>query len=841
MKIVLNRRKIIATFTLIAVITTLVIAAFVYIFRSSRNDCYQSMKEAAHITDTRLTSIIEAYYGPLQNLVMLTNDYNELKNEVLIEKLMKVRVNVVASPVRLFLPDGFAITEDGIYEDISSVIRYEDLYAEENYTTQMHQDELHPEKEVIDHFVPVKINGVVRGMLSAVMNVKDMEDFVANSSSKGKASLLIVDRRSGRIVINTDKERINYLNEIAPQRVQRGYSIDDFCQCVKNKKPQFLVYKSLDGKINKYLYAIPSAIENWSVIVGMDSKVAFASAYKIRNMLLYLLFGTLLIVFFYIVWSLGETRKEFSDESKEYSEIAKALSHSFAGIYYVNLDDNSYQEFTTTGEYADLPLVDDRKDFFEDARINIQRVAYCNDKEIILNFIKKEKLLPMLGKEDITSPPYRLMIKGRPVFYRLKIIMPKTEAEHIIVAAENIDSEMTREIEQKKKMQEALQKAESANKAKTIFLNNMSHDIRTPMNAIIGFNQLAIRSKDNPVMTQQYLKKVDIASKHLLSLINDVLDMSRIESGKVVLMENPENLEDLVNYLKDIVMADINAKNQTFFVDMEKVEDKFIICDKLRLNQVLLNIVSNAIKYTNEGGTISLTVCEEKKDFIGYSTYEFRVKDNGIGMSKKFLSTIFMPFTRERSSTISGIQGTGLGMSISKNLIEMMDGTIDITSMPERGTEVIIKLPFKISRNEDVEKNKKPKDDGINLVGMKVLLVDDNDFNREIAKIVMEQDNIEVREANNGKDAYDIIRKSKPGDFDLVLMDVQMPQMDGYEATRRIRRLRNKALSKIPIIAMTANAFDEDRRNSLEAGMNEHLAKPVDIDKLKETLRRFWS
>ena len=520
-------------------------------------------------------------------------------------------------------------------------------------------------------------------------------------------------------------------------------------------------------------------------------------------------------------------------------------------------------------------------------------------------------------------------------------------------------------------LKEALSMAQSANRAKTAFLNNMSHDIRTPMNAIIGYTGLAASHIDNKEQVQNYLYKIGQSSNHLLSLINDVLDMSRIESGKMNLDEKPESLPDIIHTLHDIIQADINARRHDFFVDTVNVNDENVICDKLRLNQVLLNILSNAIKYTAPGGTIAMRITESDVKASGYATYTFSIKDNGIGMSEKFLKTFFDPFTRVKSSTVSGIQGTGLGMAITKNIVDMMGGKIEVNSELGKGTEVTVTVDLKLVgqqaapeeieefkglrglivdddadtcmsiakmlkdigmrslwctsgkeavlrardavRNNDryklyivdwmmpdmngietvrrirreigddspiivmtaydwsdieqeareagvtafVSKPMFPSDihrvlrayinnpepaaaqkEEFRLEGKKILLVEDNELNREIAKAILEEYGCKVFEAEDGDVAVSLMEKASEGDYDLVLMDIQMPTLNGYDATRQIRAL-GTPISGIPILAMTANAFEEDRRAAIDAGMNEHIAKPLDLEKLKKTLSRY--
>ena len=530
------------------------------------------------------------------------------------------------------------------------------------------------------------------------------------------------------------------------------------------------------------------------------------------------------------------------------------------------------------------------------------------------------------------------------------------------------------EEQQNKAMLEvALNQAEAANRAKTTFLNNMSHDIRTPMNAIIGYTGLASGHIDNKQQVQDYLTKIGQASEHLLSLINDVLDMSRIESGKVSISEDNEDLAEILHTLRNIVQSDVNNKQLDLFLDTD-VRHQYIVCDKLRLNQVLLNILSNSIKYTQPGGMVSLRVKEAGLTESGYGKYEIRIKDNGMGMSEEFLKTIYEPFTRVKSSTVSGIQGTGLGMAITKNIVDMMVGTIEIRSKEGEGTETILSFAFRfaaapntetyriaqleglkglvvdddISACQNVAKMLRdtgmrsewctsgkeavirteeavrigdvfkvyiidwmmPDMNGIETTrrirqvvgdqapiivltaydwsdieeeareagvtafvskplfpselhnvlnrccgtagdaaaaadeqeaeydfnGKKTLLVEDNEMNREIATEILEEAGLAVDTAENGELAVKAVKENGMDAYDFILMDIQMPVMDGYEATKAIRALPGG--DRLTIIALSANAFEEDVQKSLSMGMNAHVAKPIDVNTLFETMKK---
>ena len=561
------------------------------------------------------------------------------------------------------------------------------------------------------------------------------------------------------------------------------------------------------------------------------------------------------------------------------------------------------------------------------------------------------------------------------ILYLIFVAVLQTLRHRSIKAAEQQKREQEQKYhaqleEQNRKLEKAVRHEAAANRAKREFLFNMSHDIRTPMNAIIGFTSLAATHIDNREQVLDYLKKISTSSQHLLSLINDVLDMSRIESGKVKLEERAVHLPDLVHDVRSIIQPNVSAKRLSLFIDTMDVENEDIITDPLRLNQVLLNILSNAIKFTPTGGMISLRIAQKNDAPTGRARYEFRIKDNGIGMSAEFQKHIFEEFSREESSTVSGIQGTGLGMSITKNIVDLMGGTIAIESELGKGSEFIVDLCFArceqkveqrqlpqleglralvadddtdtclsvstmlskigmrpewtISGKEAVIRTKYavergdefsvyiidwliPDMNGIEIVrqirkvighncpiiiltaydwadieeearaagvtafcekplflselrkilsepfsaevsprlpepkasafqGKKLLLVEDNELNREIAMEFLTEAGFVVDSAEDGAIAVQKMEQAAPGQYDLILMDIQMPNMDGYEATRRIRALPDAKKAGIPIFAMTANAFEEDRQNALKAGMNGHIAKPLDVPRLLSIL-----
>ena len=408
-------------------------------------------------------------------------------------------------------------------------------------------------------------------------------------------------------------------------------------------------------------------------------------------------------------------------------------------------------------------------------------------------------------------------------------------ARDFFIQQEHSEQEYRKSLEQKNiALQLAVQRETKANLAKREFLFNMSHDIRTPMNAIIGFTALAQTHIDDRGQVEDYLKKISVSSQHLLSLINDVLDMSRIESGKVTLEAKPVHLPELVHELRDIIQAVVSKKDLSLTLDTVGVENEDVIADPLRLEQILINVLANAVKFTPDGGQISLWIVQKDTAPAGYADFEFHIKDNGIGMSEEFQKHIFEQFARERTSTVSKIQGTGLGMAITKSLVDMMGGRITVKSEQGKGSEFTISLRFPIGEAKTGQTPPAAKASAF--TGKKLLVVEDNELNLEIASTLLKEAGFEVDTAENGKIAVEKVEAASAGRYDLILMDVQMPEMDGYEATRRIRALPDKKKAAIPIVAMTANAFEEDQKNALNVGMDGHIAKPLDIQKLFQVL-----
>jgi len=460
---------------------------------------------------------------------------------------------------------------------------------------------------------------------------------------------------------------------------------------------------------------------------------------------------------------------------------------------------------------------------------------------------EKDELLQALSPERVNQElavrePYEVNIAidlDDEVFYkRFVFYVVDRTAKFYLLLKSDTTAARREEIERNYQLREALAEAQRASQAKTTFLSNMSHDIRTPMNAIVGYTEFAKRSKDEAEV-HRYLDKIDSSSQYLLALINDVLEMSRIESGKLDLSSEETDLLEVMDDLRSMFDTQMRDKGLSFEVDASQVRDRCVLCDPVRFNRVLLNLLSNAYKFTPTGGVyVSLAQLGEAVE--GQATYELRVRDTGIGMSQEFAVKVFDAFERERNTTASGIQGTGLGMAISKRIVDAMGGSIDVFSQEGVGTEFVVRVAFPTCEVPDELRmaGGAADPDDIDFEGMRILLVEDNEINREIACMLLEELGFLMEEAVDGQEAVNKLVAAGAGYYDVVITDIQMPVMNGYDEARTIRALDDPALASIPIIAMSANAFKEDIDAAMAVGMNGYVSKPVDLDKVIDELTR---
>ena len=830
-----------------------------------------------------------------------------------------------------------------------------------------------PGKPQMLAFICPETQGSYRGFAYDAIAIAYYNDAVLklldNSAFEGNASNYVI-YPDGRVVIDNSVNRKETIyNFIAMLRSYSDLSEEQILE-LSNAFAQGSSgnLRVTLGGISYYLVYEGTAVQNWTMLGLVPVRVVNASLDKLWfhtiQIVAGITVGMAVLVILMIVRRGHANLRRKNTEISYRDELFKKLSLNVDDVFLMLDAETAKVDYVSPniGRLLGIPW----KEVRQDARV-LAALHPKDSPDRDKNYL--EGLLS--GQQREWDDEYAHLETGERRWFHIVAMGSDVEGrtKHILVM-----SDRTADKQVNQALSDAVAAAETANRAKSTFLSNMSHDIRTPMNAIIGFTTLAIRNIDDKNRVKDYLSKTLASSNHLLSLINDVLDMSRIESGKIHLEEVEVNLSDVLHDLKTIVSGQIYAKQLEFYMDAMDVTDEDVYCDKTRLNQILLNLLSNAIKFTPAGGTVSVRVRQLAGQVRGCGQYEFRIKDNGIGMSPEFAKKIFEPFERERTSTVSRIQGTGLGMAITKNIVDMMGGTIEVQTAQGKGSEFIIRVPLRVqAEHRPVEKITELEglkalvvDDDFNTcdsvtkmlvkVGMRaewtlsgkeavlrarqsiemsdvyhayiidwrlpdmngievtrqirslnddtpiiiltaydwsdieveakaagvtafcskpmflsdlretlmsalgqkltdasqellpeknadfkdrhVLLVEDNELNREIAQEILREYGFRVDTAENGEVAVEKVSTAAPGSYDLVLMDVQMPVMDGYTATRKIRALDDPARAKLPILAMTANAFDEDRRNALESGMNGFLSKPIVIGDLVQELRK---
>ena len=516
-------------------------------------------------------------------------------------------------------------------------------------------------------------------------------------------------------------------------------------------------------------------------------------------------------------------------------EIIEGLGKEYFSVLAVELDKDRVLSYRESGENGKIISDFCRKCGNRWSKIIPSYAEMMVSDNTNGEFENQLGLETLRSQEKDYSMTYEFKLETGINYHQVRVafVKKKDGTRMAVVGTRNIDSLIKKERMQEEKLKKAYVAAENANKAKTEFLNNMSHDIRTPMNVILGYNHL-MKSQLTESKQLDYQKKIEQSGKLLLAIINNVLDMARIESGKIKVDENYERVGEVVDEIISTFSSEAEEKEIHLSGSM-KVTHRNILCDGTKIREIYVNLVSNAMKYTPRGGNVTITVEELPCEKEGYMKVKSEIKDTGIGMSKEYLPTLFEPFSREQNTTIGRIGGTGLGMPIVKKMVDLMGGSIEVASELGKGTVFTFTLMHKIADRKFYSQKTEAAETsemGKNLSGKHVLLAEDNDLNAEIAVTVLEETGIVIERVEDGIQCVNRVVQMSPGTYDLILMDIQMPNMDGYKATRCIRRLDDKKKAEIPIIAMTANAFAEDRKKAFDAGMNGHIAKPIDIEKL---------
>lgn len=834
-----NRKRWISEFIVSCLLILVCLACITY-FKFVNSMIYEESSQHLMEIYTQVNQSLQDIVTEKWNILNVWNQYFENANDD-----SKISDFVYSQKEQWKFTDFYFISSDGNYITVDGKTGYLDF--KENMVKLVRDKEpvvvdvALPGSPELQVFAIPSEGGIFEGVTyDAIAISYDNHSIVETlnvSTFDGKASSYIVSS-NGRVILDNvggDKRSIfNFLafleNYTEMKDVKRENLENEFQE--RNSgvttfrykgETYYLVYSPVDFQNGMLLGVVPTKVVNESM-----------NRMQIVTMIVFICIditvGTLLILYL-----LHRNRKSLEEKDTDImyrEELFSTLSNNVNDIFLM-LDSHNFQLNYVSSNMGKL--------------LGIKDYTTQSNSEIVEEYILKDDVFGILerlpginaGENREWEQEYTYQATGEIRWFHVLAYHAyiRKQEKYIVVL-----SDRTQEQEMNQSLSNALELAESANKAKSNFLANVSHDIRTPLNAIIGFTTLLERDADKPDKVDEYTKKISKSGQHLLGLINDILDMSKIESGQVDLHVTEFDVKEMMEELYAIVISQTKAKHQKLqFVEKGNVP-KRLRGDRVRLSQILLNLLSNAVKYTQEGGSISFTFEALSSDIDNYAHIRFIVKDNGYGMSQEYLKTIFEPFSREYTDNNKNTQGTGLGMAITRNILDLMGGTVKVKSSVGEGSIFTVDLEMQVAEDfykEEKEEPSKKERKEISLAGLHVLAAEDNELNAEILVELLKMEDVSCEVMKNGKEVVERFKKSESGEFDLILMDVQMPVMDGYEAARRIRSCGHPDAESIPIIAMTANAFAEDVNKALESGMNAHMAKPIDMNKMKKIVFKY--
>ena len=725
--------------------------------------------------------------------------------------------------------DFFFISRDGTYMELDGKLGYLDLGRKLSELILQDQpvvaNSVVPDKpEIMVFAVPTAKNRYLDFEYEAIaitFNNSDMVEALKISAFDGLASTFAV-LADGRVVLNNSSTDMrNVHNILAFLKTSAGFTdqqISDLQEAFRMGGSGDLEF-SAGGK-DYYLVYEPANFQDWTVLGIVSKDVVNAGMNRLQSTTM-IVVGTIavLLMLAVLMFVIQQNRQKLRKMDKQLlarEELFSKLSANVDDVFLMVSAENRRVEYVS-------PNIE--------KLLGISEEQVLSDVYVIENLLKAGESEHILDQMDTVQP-------GEQREWNREYIHQKTGQElwfRVVVFCTNVQGEMkyildlsdrTKDKRINQALEDAVHTAQSASRAKTTFLNNMSHDIRTPMNAIIGFTNIALKQKD-PEQKDRCLEKIASSSEHLLTLINDVLDISRIEGGKIRFSPIPVDVVEITDTVQGIMYGFLSNRDIDFRTHEQEPETRYVLADAVRIREVLVNILGNAVKFTDDGGTITFETSYHPGVDAQHMVARYKVSDTGIGMSEEFLEHIFDEFSQEESTARTKYKGTGLGMAISKRYVDLMGGTISVQSRKGAGSTFVVEIPMELTEESRVQKKSASYGSG-SLMGVKVLMAEDNDLNAEIATVQLEELGIRVTRAANGRCAVRTFAENPPGTFDIILMDIMMPEMNGYEATAAIRNLPDHGdARRIPIIAMTANAFAEDVQSSLDAGMNGHIAKPI--------------
>ncbi|MDY3889757.1 MAG: ATP-binding protein [Bacilli bacterium] len=701
----------------------------------------------------------------------------------------------------------------------------------------------------IGFYAPVYSSSNIEGILIGFYLESSLSSDLYNTFYGKQSSVFIIDSNKKIVTSSMNKESSSILegseDKYSFNSILNSYYFNDknkdiFESSIANKGEGLFQINTKKGKTYGYISRLSFEFIDWYIVQTYPyeaTQILFSIA---TDSGLSLEVAILVITAFYVTYIVVMQvlkNKRIAQENRIATYVTSAARDIFKTMFFVDLEQDRYEDLSINKHTIQkIGTLNELKEYVISEVINEKQISD------VMQFFHPSNL-KNYDPSKLTNMVIEVLNRTSKEENYLSMTFVPTEVEGSIVKCgllvfNDVTDQKKKELQANIELEDAYNKSQSASKAKTSFLFNMSHDIRTPMNAILGFADLIEKHLDDKDKCKMYLQKLKSSSSFLLSLINNILDMARIESGQTEIVESVWNVNNFVSDLVSVFESSIKEKNLKFIKFMD-IKHENVYCDATRLRQIYLNIISNAVKYTPNGGEIKLIIKEIECDKEGYARFQTVVSDTGIGMSKEFLPHIFEEFSREKTTTESRVVGTGLGMPIVKTLVTLMHGTIEVESEQGVGTKFTVTLDHRIARKEEikVEEEEIKDKDIVSYKGKRILLAEDNELNTEIAVTILEEAGFIVEHAENGQVCVDMIKNAKIGYYDLVLMDIQMPVMDGYKATETIRAINNPRCD-IPIIAMTANAFDEDKRKAYVIGMDGHIAKPINIPQLLETISK---
>lgn len=764
--------------------------------------------------------------------------------EVTVEDLKELSKNAHFDYIRYTDSDGQNLTADDRTSDATDREYFLEGIAGKSGISVTMRSRITSET-LVNFYTPLRYKGEIIGVLRGVyLADKRMKDLLHASFFGEGASSFLCDS-NGKVIAGNSVEFAKIPKNITEYIKTIDYIDEDqedkILNAFETGEGTGFSFDTKNGVGNGYVTRLES--NDWFLIQTFPAKIT-GMMYEEANSAGIVLEVTLIIMFLcYILYMLISNRKQkkkLLDENRDMNYVIHGIPQLYDRFVLIDLETDDYrymlgQEPThmaipRVGKYSVLE------------QYILENVRDEDEKQKMKSFLDPENIRKGLAGKNKDIRFDFSSINGREEWLRVNFVCVERKAGtpvKVLLARQDISEEKNEEIEKRNVLRKAMQLAEESSKAKSTFLFNMSHDIRTPINAIIGFANMAEKKIGDEKMVRNYIHKIQNSSMILLKLINDILDLARIESGKTMIHPALKSLQSVAERIRDMFSESMQNAGITFSVECD-LQEPFVMCDDLRMNQIAINLVNNAQKFTPTGGSVLFRIEQVSTNKEGLAEYKMVVKDNGIGMSEEFLPKIFESFERERTSTDSGIQGTGLGLSIVKKLVDMMGGIIQVKSKLGEGTEITICFTFKVVSGENIEGTEIVTEETVDFAGKRLLLVEDNELNREIACEILREEGFEIDEAADGVIAVEMVRKAPAGYYDLILMDIQMPRMNGYEAARTIRSMKGDERSEIPIIAMTANAFEEDKKAALDAGMNDHIGKPIDIKTLNHTLKKVF-